>query len=263
MKNIHVLPTSQLSRLHFDEALFISPNFQISKTINSDVEGRNIYITNDEKPKEGDWCLDKFNQRWKLEDKKLMAFDIKGIKSFSTDNILGHECKKIILTTDQDLIKDGVQAIDDEFLEWFVKNPSCESVEVINDTLTVGEMSKLPLGARNHKYKTIIPKEEPNYNMKQEILDEMKRLEEPKQETLEEAGLQHCDMLDKFPELVNPLFTFKQGAKWQQEQDKKRYSEEEVLELFQKYISTQIPLARLRKILCKEFNQWFEQFKKK
>jgi hypothetical protein len=38
--------------------------------------------------------------------------------------------KKIILTTDQDLIKDGVQAIDDEFLEWFVKNPSCEEVEI-------------------------------------------------------------------------------------------------------------------------------------
>jgi flavorubredoxin len=38
---------------------------------------------------------------------------------------------KIILTTDGDLIKDGVQSIDDEFLEWFVENPSCEEVEVI------------------------------------------------------------------------------------------------------------------------------------
>jgi hypothetical protein len=37
---------------------------------------------------------------------------------------------KIILTTDQDLIKDGVQAIDDEFLEWFVNNTSCEEVEI-------------------------------------------------------------------------------------------------------------------------------------
>jgi hypothetical protein len=38
--------------------------------------------------------------------------------------------RKIILTTDVDLIKDGVQTIDDEFLEWFVKNPSCENVKV-------------------------------------------------------------------------------------------------------------------------------------
>ena len=27
--------------------------------------------------------------------------------------------KKIILTTDDDIINDGVQSIDDEFLEWF------------------------------------------------------------------------------------------------------------------------------------------------
>jgi hypothetical protein len=37
---------------------------------------------------------------------------------------------KVILTTNKLLIKDGVQAIDDEFLEWFVKNPSCEEVGV-------------------------------------------------------------------------------------------------------------------------------------
>ena len=37
---------------------------------------------------------------------------------------------KIILTTDQNLIADGVQAIDDEFIEWFAKNPTCELVEL-------------------------------------------------------------------------------------------------------------------------------------
>lgn len=37
---------------------------------------------------------------------------------------------KIILTTNKLLIKDGIQAIDDEFLEWFVNNSSCEYVEV-------------------------------------------------------------------------------------------------------------------------------------
>ena len=39
----------------------------------------------------------------------------------------GH--KEILLSTDDSLIKDGVKAIDDEFLEWFVKNPSCEKVD--------------------------------------------------------------------------------------------------------------------------------------
>jgi hypothetical protein len=38
--------------------------------------------------------------------------------------------KKIILTTDAILINEGVQAIPEEFLTWFVENPKCESVEV-------------------------------------------------------------------------------------------------------------------------------------
>jgi hypothetical protein len=36
------------------------------------------------------------------------------------------------MTTDQELIKDGVQAIDDEFLEWFCsKNGQVDFVKVI------------------------------------------------------------------------------------------------------------------------------------
>ena len=57
---------------------------------------------------------------------------------------------KVILTTNKLLIKDGVQAIDDEFLEWFVKNPSCEFVE----TEHIGYVSA---------YNIIIPKEEPKF----------------------------------------------------------------------------------------------------
>jgi hypothetical protein len=65
------------------------------------------------------------------------SFPIHNIKELSErEGTLGWEQKdlktnlKIILTTDPNLIKEGVQAIDDEFLEWFVKNPSCEEVEV-------------------------------------------------------------------------------------------------------------------------------------
>lgn len=117
MKNIHILPTDKPSRLHFDSKLFLSPNYQDSKTINSIVEGRNIYITSDEKIKDG-YFLD-------------LTYNIvmKSVFYPSSDK----NCKKIILTTDQDLIKDGVQAIDDEFLEWFIKNPSCEKVGIIDD----------------------------------------------------------------------------------------------------------------------------------
>jgi len=37
------------------------------------------------------------------------------------------------------------------------------------------------------------------------------------QEILEEAGLKHCELIDNFPALENPLFSFKEGAKWQAE----------------------------------------------
>jgi hypothetical protein len=61
--------------------------------------------------------------------------------------------KEILLSTDDLLIKDGIQAIDDEFLEWFVKNPSCEEVEVEKD-YCYGNLE-------HFDYKIIIPKEKP------------------------------------------------------------------------------------------------------
>ena len=135
MKNVHVLPTDKPSRLHFDDKLFLSTSIQISKNINSIVEGRNIYITNDEEIKVGDWVITPTNDI------------IQWAKVFQPDG------KKIILTTDGDLINDGVQPIDDEFLEWFVKNPNCEKVEIVYGW-------GLEIDIETPYYKIIIPKEE-------------------------------------------------------------------------------------------------------
>jgi hypothetical protein len=66
--------------------------------------------------------------------------------------------EKIILSTDPTLIADGVQAIDDEFLEWFVKNPSCEEVEVEKDQYIDKTISDTEVFT---DYKIIIPQEEP------------------------------------------------------------------------------------------------------
>ena len=80
-----------------------------------------LYITTDEEIKEGDWFLEKAGRQYPIQ--------------WNGVDKLNRHCKKIILTTDQDLIADGVQAIDDEFLEWFVKNPTCEEVEVRYEVL--------------------------------------------------------------------------------------------------------------------------------
>jgi hypothetical protein len=138
MKNIHVLPTNKPSRVfntnkgeyHFREH-YVPDTIQTCKN-------HNIYITSDEEIKEKDWCY-------------YENGDLKGIhKVVNGQRPKTMILKKIILTTDQELISDGVQAIDDEFLEWFVKNPSCEEVEV--GTYHV----KGDISGKLH-YKTIIP----------------------------------------------------------------------------------------------------------
>lgn len=64
----------------------------------------NLYITNPkEEIKEGDWCLDKYNQIWKYSSGKLRSYDKLGIERFTTDNIEGQGVKKIIATTDESL----------------------------------------------------------------------------------------------------------------------------------------------------------------
>jgi hypothetical protein len=134
MKNVHLLPTPQPSRLHVwtDEngSRLALCELEYSHTRNT----QNIYITSDEEIKAGDWYY-YFGHIIKYE---------------KDEHTLTPNCKKIILTTDQDLIKDGVQAIGDGFLEWFVKNPSCEWVEVIYEPKN-----------SNKLYEIIIPKEEP------------------------------------------------------------------------------------------------------
>lgn len=131
MKNVYVLPTDK-------------PSNYVTNYMEQTMQFHNIYITNDEKIKEGDWVYHKIL-------KSVFKIDLKEVSQEYIEerkNIL-----KIILSTDQDLIKDGVQAIDDEFLEWFVKNPSCERVEI--GTYHV----KGDISGKLH-YKIIIPKEE-------------------------------------------------------------------------------------------------------
>ena len=134
MKNIHLLPTDKPSRLIFNsfhksfcyqkeiDGMYINDGkvsgadfWGLQKALNNGFKPQHIYITSDEEIKEGDWYLD-----------TTVNVIFKNDKLF----LNGTGYKKIIFTTDQDLIKDGVQAIDDEFLECFVKNPSCEYVEI-------------------------------------------------------------------------------------------------------------------------------------
>jgi hypothetical protein len=194
MRNVHILLTDKPSRLLLSKRgnlQFLKDNS--STNFNNHFIGtyQNIYITSDEEIKDG-WSYDRM------------------MKSIGKrDNVYS---SKIILTTDQDLIKNGVQSIDDKFLEWFTANPSCEEVEVEKLKCTgqcwkfiESDYKKTCLsGCELKEYKIIIPQEEP----KQEILEKISSIDlspefqqlisdnwddltsyEPKQETLDKKSL--------------------------------------------------------------------------
>ena len=145
MKNIHILPTDKPSRLYSYKStdLYLHSEIINANVSNSDCNNQNIYITSDEEIKQGDWGIN-------------LAHNVI-VKPTDAEwaNSNSNNLKKIILTTDQSL--DSVQSIDDDFLEWFVKTPSCEEVEVIKTfedyTIVGGKSDEI-------YYKIIIPKEE-------------------------------------------------------------------------------------------------------
>jgi hypothetical protein len=267
MKNIHLLPTEKPSRLDVVKNQLV--------LFDTQAEGSNtqhLYITSDEEIK-GDWCYDEYNK---------VVFKNTGAGTPGAS-------KKIILTTDQDLIKDCVQAIDDEFLEWFVKNPSCEEINVKKVRLTreitledviKGGFPEVIEGAFSDRkpYKIIIPRGEPkqaddSYVKEQkelrrrlknliDELDQEKLQLHPKQETLEEAAEKYAGGKSSNSSFRNThIRDFTEGVKWQ---EKRSYSEEDLREAFKHGILfKEESVSTCKEAIETEFSMLVEQFKKK
>jgi hypothetical protein len=224
MKNVFVLPTDKPSRLFRDSF------GKLLYSINIDQEQKHfapqhLYITSDEEINEGNWFYD-------LDTKYVK------IKQSWENSHLNFNGKKIILTTDQDLIKEGVQAIDDEFLEWFVKNPSCEYVEVSEDYF---KPSNMVYGHDTEPYKIIIPKEE----QKQHLIDMMRNDEE-------------LELYDETEHLLSTQANKERLLEDVKEETQRMYSEEEVIDLLQEM--NDYPTIFEGRIDIKE---WFDRYKKK
>ena len=150
MKNVHILPTDNYAPLVHSTGryggYFKSEHYSPMKDMGDSYQ--HIYITSDEEIKEGDW-YENNGVIFKADD----VFD-EGNNPNNSNPKVTYFNIKIILTTDQDLIKDGVQAIDDEFLQWFVKNPNCDEVKL-------EYRYNFYAGKYLTHYKIIIPKEEP------------------------------------------------------------------------------------------------------
>jgi hypothetical protein len=247
MKNIHLLPTDKPSRIiKSQDNDFVVLNTDAPNWFGDYLKTtkQHIYITSDDKFVKDEYITDGI-EVIKASPKLV---DAQGL-------VNRRDWKKIILTTDQDLIKDGVQSIDDEFLEWFVKNPSCEFVEIVVENYTEDEWIDDDFGGETYtfeyeKYKIIIPKEEPTFENsidntmnimsiansmfgkkeepKQETIVRFPPYYENKQETLEEAASRV--LYNKYP--YHPpqdsgywKDMFKEGYKFAQQQ---MYSEKEV-----------------------------------
>ena len=198
MKNVFLIPTEKPSRLLCNHTLksfcfqkeengmFVNDGkvsgasfWSIEKAKNNGFNPQHIYITSDEKiTSSKDWFIDIKDNRNHLHQVGYSLDSYEWIEQHNPQYF-----KKIILTTDQDLIKDGIQAIDDEFLQWYVKNPSCEYVEIVKCR-----------GYLHLSYMIIIPQEEPKPIHQQiiEIVGGEDRFKEiagikPKQETLKKV----------------------------------------------------------------------------
>jgi hypothetical protein len=228
MKNIHVLPTDNPSRLHY----YSNVTYGVSKEHLNWKQGRHIYITSDEEIKEGNWVYNSLIVTFAPQIYQMPNHPIKGEwwdeEELSTTT-------KIILSTDPQLIEDGIQAIDDEFLQWFVKNPSCENVEV-----------EVDLSKHNGKFQTkygwkiIIPQEEP----KLETLEEAAERMYPHKPFWIGSG-KSARLYDEFKTQRD---SFIAGAKCM---------EKKMLELMDSYADDVMGGCTLRT------KEWFEQFKKK
>jgi hypothetical protein len=195
-RNLWVIPTEKPSRLYkTGNFLLLDSKAMPNNTL--ETINQNINITSEKEIKEGDYFLTPNNRIFKCYKAKNAT--IYYVSNSGTLNIDPEYCRKIILTTDQDLIKDGVQAIDDEFLEWFVKNSSCEEVEVISLRKSSGHYDEKEIWHWDFlAYKILIPQEEPKYSedefeMQSRIINKVWD-EEPKQET---------ENLENFKKLVS------------------------------------------------------------
>jgi hypothetical protein len=104
----------KLEKQQIIDAYHINPQETMYKE-NTYKINANTYITNEEEIKKGDWFLEKAGRQHPIR--------------YNGKEKLNFHCKKIILTTDQDLIKDGVatlpqQEISDEQIEKWAKEQS-------------------------------------------------------------------------------------------------------------------------------------------
>jgi hypothetical protein len=191
----------------------------------------NIYVSSDEEIKEGDYVT---NGKYVSQ-----AINEWWTKFYIGNPELKSDYWKIVLTTDQNLIKDGVQSIDDDYVEWL----SCEYVLLENKYIQKKEFTGDKRAVQCEPCAIKMIQEEPlNLDKLESQLDNALSKETKEsltnsldskrnKETLEEAAEwfsddePNCDYEAGIK--TGKYQGFFEGAKWQSE---RMYSEEDMRE---------------------------------
>jgi hypothetical protein len=163
MKNIFLIPTPDESRIAVksDGFLFLTnhPYPNSPKFAN-----HHIYITKNEDIKEG-------VEQWYLDKVLNEPYNSGGAQYSSKQDV-------IVLTDDKKLIADGVQPIPEDFLEWFVDNQTCETIEVVYEPKNYLDVKE------GWEYTTIIPKQLEEYCHYSGLPSPAAYMEKPNEEEL-------------------------------------------------------------------------------
>lgn len=125
MKHVYVIPTDSPSNLYKRNDLntFHLGDFDVCEKEDSLRINQHIYIVSDEEVNNGDWCLPFLN-----------GIEIQNKIYKVINNETHFEDKKIILTNNTDLIKDGVKSIDNDFILWVIENKdTLETISQLNE----------------------------------------------------------------------------------------------------------------------------------
>lgn len=198
-----------------------------------------IYIISEEKIQEGDWY-------YLLKENKIA----KCPKILNLFSVTPEWTQKIVITTDVDLVADGIQFIDYKSLKWLAENPNCEYVKVIEifDNVYVGGFlaTETKVG-----YEIIIPKDRTT-------------TPEIKKETIEEAT--ETELYLTINKTIDGGKNLSKGYNVTRGQAidyafdiavevaKKMYSDKEVIQLLIKFNQ------EIREV--EDVRGWFERFKK-
>lgn len=121
MKNIFTVPSSNPSHIHFnkeDNKLMLVDDLPVD---GKSWEPAHVYITTSETITEPGWCLSV-----PFKNEVFKAIEVTKCRSVRRARLHLYPegwCEEIILTTDPVLIKDGIQKLDDTFVEKLIANP--------------------------------------------------------------------------------------------------------------------------------------------